>query len=217
MLRYMKTQNSPRMVPALLMCGIIAGLLFLIASFTQAFTRPGFDLQRHAISSLALGDLGWLQVSNFIITGLFAGAFAIGLWQALRGTASKAVPLLVGIYSVAMVGGGLFTPDPGLGWPIGAPAGLPEPTFNSIMHIVFGMLAFMSIIIAGFVFARRFIGLRNYGWAVYSGINSLLAFVLTALPWNAESESIRFAVGAILISGWITIIAWHTRSQLTQR
>lgn len=205
-----KLTNKPS---KLLLCGVAAGALFLSGSFIQAFTRPGFDLQRHAISSLALGDLGWLQVLNFILTGVLAGVFAVGLWRTLSGRASKAGPILVGIYSVAMVGGGLFTPDPGLGWPIGAPAGLPDPTFNSTMHIIFGMFAFMSIIIAGFVFTRRFVGLRQYGWAIYSSLNSAIAFILTALPWNAESESIRFAVAAILISTWIAAIAWQSHKK----
>ncbi len=35
----------------------------------QAFTCPGFDLRRDAISILSLGDLGWIQVANFVVSG----------------------------------------------------------------------------------------------------------------------------------------------------
>ncbi|MET8360289.1 DUF998 domain-containing protein [Micromonospora sp. NPDC005171] len=52
----------------LLGCGTVAGLLFPVLSFGQAFTRSGFDLRRHAVSSLTLGDLGWLQVIAFVGT-----------------------------------------------------------------------------------------------------------------------------------------------------
>jgi len=39
-------------------CGIVAGPVFLATALTQAYTRDGFDLARHPISLLSLGDLG---------------------------------------------------------------------------------------------------------------------------------------------------------------
>ncbi len=45
----------------LLACGIVAGPLFLAVILVQAFTREGFDLGRHPISLLSLGDLGWCR------------------------------------------------------------------------------------------------------------------------------------------------------------
>ncbi|HEV2894210.1 MAG TPA: DUF998 domain-containing protein, partial [Actinomycetota bacterium] len=53
----------------LLACGIVAGPLFLAIGLTQAFTRDGFDLSRHPLSLLSLGDLGWVQIANFVVTG----------------------------------------------------------------------------------------------------------------------------------------------------
>src|SRR5438128_1850429 len=54
----------------LLACGAVAGPLFVIVGFGQAFTRPGFDLTRHPLSVLSNGDLGWLQIANFLVSGL---------------------------------------------------------------------------------------------------------------------------------------------------
>ncbi|MGQ5261055.1 DUF998 domain-containing protein [Micromonospora sp. ZYX-F-536] len=206
---------GPRPTRALLGCGTIAGLLFPALSFGQALTRSGFDLRRHALSSLTLGDLGWLQVVAFVGTGLLAVAFAVGLWRALRpGRAGTLGPLLVGVYGVAMVGGGIFVPDPALGWPPGAPAGLPEQaSTGSILHTVCGAAAFLSLIAAGLLFARRFAGQRRRGWAVYSAASGVVAFVLTALPWSEESASIRFAVGAVIISGWLVAVSWRAREE----
>ena len=40
----------------LLAGAIVAGPLFLVVSLTQAFIRDGFDLRRHPISLLSLGE-----------------------------------------------------------------------------------------------------------------------------------------------------------------
>ena len=53
----------------LLGCGVVAGPLFLAVWAVQAFAREGFDPTRHPASLLALGDLGWIQIANFVITG----------------------------------------------------------------------------------------------------------------------------------------------------
>ncbi|RAO51572.1 hypothetical protein LUPAC06_06257 [Micromonospora saelicesensis] len=210
-------ETSLRRTRFLLGCGTVAGLLFPVLSFGQAFTRSGFDLRRHAISSLTLGDLGWLQVIAFVGTGVLAVAFAVGLWQALRpGRAGTVVPVLVGVYGVAMVGGGIFVPDPALGWPPGAPAGLPEQaSTGSVLHTVCGAAAFLSLIAASLLLARRFAAQGDRNRALYSATSGAVAFVLTALPWSEGSASIRFAVGAVFISGWLVALSWRTRDEVS--
>ncbi|WP_113699093.1 DUF998 domain-containing protein [Nonomuraea lactucae] len=194
----------------LLGCGTVAGFLFPVVSFAQAFTRTGFDLRRHALSDLTLGDLGWLQTANFALTGLLACAFAIGTRRAVRsGLAGVLGPALIGVYGVAMVGGGIFTTDPALGWPPGAPAGVPEHvSTNSAVHMVFAASAFMSLMVAGLVFAR---GIAGRGWATYSVVSMLATFVLTVPPWSEDSASLRFAVGAVLISAWLVALSLRLR------
>ncbi|NEA30297.1 DUF998 domain-containing protein [Streptomyces sp. SID13031] len=50
-------------------CGVLAAPLFLTLWALQAFTRDSFDPAKHPISLLALGDAGWIQITNFILTG----------------------------------------------------------------------------------------------------------------------------------------------------
>jgi Protein of unknown function (DUF998) len=52
-----------------LLAGGGAGPLFILVGLLQAFTRDGFDLRRHPLSLLSNGDLGWIQIANFIVTG----------------------------------------------------------------------------------------------------------------------------------------------------
>src|SRR5688572_25237728 len=73
---------------ALLAGGVIAGPLYLTVGLAQALTRPGFDLSRHALSLLSNGDLGWIHVTNLIVSGLLVIGAAVGLRRSL--TAGRA-------------------------------------------------------------------------------------------------------------------------------
>jgi Protein of unknown function (DUF998) len=49
----------------LLACRLMAGPLFVGVAVGQVLLRDGFDLTRHPLSLLSLGELGWIQVTNF--------------------------------------------------------------------------------------------------------------------------------------------------------
>jgi len=98
---------------SLLAGGVVAGPLFIVVGLLQAFTREGFDLRRHPLSLLSNGDLGWIQVATFVVTGLlFAGA-AVGMRRVLHpGRGGTWGPLLVGAVGVGMIAAGVFVADP---------------------------------------------------------------------------------------------------------
>lgn len=85
-----QTSTTPISIPnadltsTLFMFGIVAGPLFMGAGFLQALARLGSDLTRHPISLLFNGDLGWLQVANFLSSGFLIVAGAIGMRQPLK-------------------------------------------------------------------------------------------------------------------------------------
>jgi hypothetical protein len=103
-------------------CGIVAGPLYLMVSYGQAFTRQGFDLTRNAFSYLSLGDLGWIQIANFVLCGLLFVVAATGMRQVLRYQAGGTWgPLLIAIMGMSMIAGGVFVIDPAFGYPLGTP------------------------------------------------------------------------------------------------
>jgi hypothetical protein len=55
--RNVSAEVSSQQTRALLACGVIAGPLFAVVSLLQVFTRPGFDVRRHALSVLENGEL----------------------------------------------------------------------------------------------------------------------------------------------------------------
>ncbi|HKZ68736.1 MAG TPA: DUF998 domain-containing protein, partial [Anaerolineales bacterium] len=73
------SETTTKLTRALLACGVVAGPVYLSVGLVQAFTRPGFDITRHALSLLSNGDLGWIQITNFVITGLLVIAGAVGM------------------------------------------------------------------------------------------------------------------------------------------
>ncbi|MEU8260406.1 DUF998 domain-containing protein [Micromonospora sp. NPDC048999] len=209
--------GATRRVPTarLLAAGAAAGPLWLGLSFAQVLTRDGFDVSRQPLSLLALGDYGWIQIANFVVSGLLALAGAVGLRRALRGGPAETWgPLLVAVYGVGLVVAGVLRADPSMGWPAGAPEGAPETmSWHSVGHGVGAMLAFGSLTIACLVFARRFQRLRERGWALCSVLCALATVVVMAWP-DEGSISIRMVIGSVFVFGWLTAVSVHT---LTER
>lgn len=209
------SETSTYVTRALLACGLVAGSLFMVVALVQAFTRPGFDLRRHAISMLSLGDLGWIQITNFELTGVLAVALAIGMRRALHpDRAGTWGPLLIAAYGVGFIIAGVFRIDPALGFPPGAPEGFTGFSWHASLHFLGFTVAFIGLIAACFVFARRFAGLQHRGWAAYCAGSGVAAFALIALGMtNLVAASVAFAVMGIVTSGWIAVIALRLLSE----
>ena len=162
---------------ALLRAGTIAGPLYLIVGYAQAFTREGFDLSRHALSQLANGELGWIQTLNFVGSGLLVIAGAIGVRRVLRGTRGGTWgPILFAVFGLGMLGAAAFPADPSPGFPPGTPDTV-SITQRGLMHFMFGAITFYSLIAACFVFARRYFSLGDRTWGIASVLVGLFFFL----------------------------------------
>jgi hypothetical protein len=166
---------------ALLVSGVVAGPLFSLVGLIQAFTRPGFDIRRHSLSFLENGDLGWIQISSFVLTGLLFLGGAVGMRRVMRDSpGGKWGPLLVGAFGLGMIGAGCFTADPGLGFPPGTPPDATAISWHGLVHLSVASLAFVALGAAGFVWTRRFATRRRWGWAAYSVATAVIFFACFA-------------------------------------
>ena len=185
----------------LLTMGILAGPLFFAVSFGQALLRDGFDLRRHAFSMLSLGDVGWLQTANFVVSGLlFAGA-AVGLRRASRtGRFHRAGPLLIAVFGVAQIAGGVFAADPALGFPIGTADTLPEQiSWHGHLHTAAFAVGISSLVVACVVWSFRFAAYGRVAWA-RSTMLVAVAFLVLA---GAGIATFDFRVVTVAIAiGW---------------
>ena len=192
----------------LLACGVVAGPLFLAVLMIQAFTREGFDLSRHPLSLLSLGDLGWIQIANFVVTGALLVACAIGMRRVLRpGRSGTWAPRLVGAFGVGLIVAGVFTTDPGAGFPPGAPAGAPEQiSWHGILHEVGSGLAFLGMIVGCLVFARRFAAVKRRGWVAACVATAAAVLVLASWP-DTDGVSVRLVIASAILFGFVAATA----------
>jgi hypothetical protein len=195
----------------LLTAGIIAGPLFVITVVAQMFTRAGFDPKRHPLSLLSLSELGWIQITNFVLCGLLAFASAFGLRRVLAGgRGSKWGPILIGTYGLALVWGGVFVADPIDGYPIGTPLGTDgvQLSWHGILHALAPAVAGIALISAAVVFARRFAAEGKRGWMWYT-IGTVIAYLVLATASFPLGDFRIQLVGGAAIWTWASAVTAH--------
>jgi hypothetical membrane protein len=198
---------ADRITKSLLGYGIIAGPLYVVVGLAQALTRDGFDLSKHAWSLLTNGHLGWIQIANFIITGLMLVAAAVGLRRASRSTWAA---VLIGAYGVGMVSAGVFRADPAQGFP----AGTPETTtisWHGMLHFVVGAVGFLCLIVACFVLAGRFAraGQPRLAWfSRITGVAFLAGFAGVASGSQGPTTP-AFVAAVLIVWAWLTTVSVH--------
>ena len=201
---------------ALLACGAVAGPFYLALGLAQALTRPGFDLSRHELSQLALGDWGWVQVTNFFVSGLLVVLGALGMARALRdGRGRTWVPRLIVVYGLGLLGAGVFTADAGQGFPLGTPADAVTFSTHGMLHLLFAAIGFFGLIAASIVFGRRCLALgesRFGAYSIASGVVFLVTFVSGAGVAGAPT---MHSVATLLL--WIAVLVgwiWLTATSI---
>jgi hypothetical membrane protein len=203
-----KCTPAVRITKSLLGYGIIAGPFYVVVALAQALTRDGFDLSKHAWSLLANGGLGWIQIANFIVTGLMTVAAAIGLRRALTsGRGRTWAPLLIAAYGVSLIGAGIFRADPAQGFP----AGTPETTtisWHGTLHFMVGGIGFLCIIAACFVLASRFTrdGQRWLAWfSRVTGVVFLAGFGGIASGSHGPT-TLAFVAAVLILWAWLSTV-----------
>ncbi|MFP8944600.1 DUF998 domain-containing protein [Streptomyces fenghuangensis] len=189
----------------LLVGGTVAGPLFLAGGVIQGLTRDGFDFTRNAISQLSLGDLGWIQVTGFLLTGVLLIAGSAGMRRALRDEPGGVwASRLVGVFGASFLLAGVFTADPGGGFPPGDPAArITSLSGHGAVHMVSGMVGYLALCAAFLVLARHFAAHQRRGWAIGSRLVPL--GVLAGFA-GSSATPLAFTAGAGLGLLWLAAV-----------
>jgi Protein of unknown function (DUF998) len=223
--QFARSPSSKRMTRSsniLLLCGVVAGPLYVVAGVFQMLACVGFDPTRHALSLMSNGDLGWIQIANFLVTGLLVIACSVGMRQVLHpGRGGTWGPLLVGLYGLGLIGAGIFVADPALGFPPGTPEGPPAViTRHGMLHFVSGGVGFLGLIGACFTFGRHFAALRQHGWAVYSIATGLIFFGAFFGIASGSKKSwliMAFTAAVVLAWSWLSLVSARLMTEQRSR
>lgn len=172
--------------------GVVAGPFYLVFGLILALTRPGFDLGSDALSMLLLGDLGWLQALNLVLSGLMTVVAAVGLARTPEWP--RAAASLVGVYGLALVLSAFAAPDvPGSG----------TGTVSGILHLAFGGLGFLALGTAAIVAALWF-RRRRPMWAAWSRAAGIAVIVLFVAGGALSSGPAGVAaLWLAVVTGWV--------------
>ena len=120
----------------LLGAGTIGAVAFVAVFTLIGAVRVAYDPIRLFVSILSLGEGGIVQILNFVIGGLLIVALGMGLarrWTSGHG--GHWIPRLVTVAGFALLGCGIFIPDPSLGYPPGTPDELITPlSWHGAIH-----------------------------------------------------------------------------------
>jgi len=117
---------------------------------------------------------------------------------------------------MGVLGGGLFVPDPALGFPPGTPDTYPTTmSWHGLLHFIFGQIGFLALIAASFVYARYFAAISLRGWAMFSALTgAIFLFAIIATVATAGGDG---SVWALLALYAAVILAWIWLSALSYR
>lgn len=195
----------------LLVAAATAGPLFVVSASAQALAREGFDLRVHPLSQLSTGDLGWVQILTFALTGLGLLALAVTHRRIVtEGVGRRAVPVLLGVAGVGFVLAGVFVMDPENGFPIGTPDGpVDSMSWHGVAHSVAAAVAFTALAAAAAVLTVRAVRARQVSAAIGHGIVGLVLLV----PTSPETASLQVAANGLIAFTWTTVLALRLRTR----
>jgi hypothetical membrane protein len=199
-----------------LLAGILAGPVFVLAFLIQGALRAGYDPMRHPVSSLSLGDPGWMQVLNFLVTGALLIIFATGLWA--TPVRLRWIAVLVAVVGIGLIGAGTFPTDPIGAYPPGTPSVIPL-TSAGIAHNGFSALFFLGLPIACLIAAAIFLRQRRWGAMAYSLLTVPVFFIAFGMagagfrqyPGWADFGGLMQRISLVTGFAWLGWLAWDQR------
>lgn len=198
----------------LLLCGATSSPFFILTFLVLGAIRIDYDSLRHPISSLSIGESGWMQMANFIITSLLILGFAIGVQRCrMNLEIPKSVPVLFGLVSIGLLGAGLFNTDPVYGYPLGKPFIMEQSTIHGYLHQTFSIVVFICLPSACFVMRNWFHKKEKHFCAVYSrfsGVAMLITLILSGFAFKQYLglENIAGLIQRVSIVIGFNWIAW---------
>lgn len=209
------------MIPAGLLCGLVAPLLWLAVIVIGGELRPGFDHVGQYISEL--GERGssteiFMRYAGFITTGLMHIGFAAAFYATVgresdRPRLTLLVAMLVAANGIGRIGAGFYPCEPGCAAP---------EVLSQRLHSLSATVAFLAIAAAallGAILFRRAKQLRPL--SAYSLASGCAGLVFLVLMSASEATHVYTGLYERLASGvltlWVFVSAWRLRTLVSAR
>ena len=180
----------------LALAGILGPPVFVIVFLVLGFIKPGYDPVVRFVSEGSIGELGWIQIVNFLVFGATLLVFSLALWQGFGARLSGRIgSVLIGIVGVGVVAAGVFAADPDS----------QIVTTHGALHEAVSLMAFLGLALACFFFARRF--WNDVRFAVYSiATGALIPVTFLSIDAIGKPGLVQ-RVMIIVVWTWLTILA----------
>ncbi|WP_423464352.1 DUF998 domain-containing protein [Promicromonospora sp. MS192] len=116
-------------------------MLFIVIFLVSDAIKPGYDPVRDAVSEAAIGSGGWLQSTNFIVSGLLVAASSAAVTRAV----GRWTGALVGVAGAGLALAGVFVSDP---------VPTEQASWHGMIHNAAGTASSAALVITCFVAAR---------------------------------------------------------------
>lgn len=193
---------------SLLGYGVVVGPFYLLVGILQGLLRPGFSFARHPLSVLANGSYGWVQTTNFALSGLMVVAAAVGI-RRVAGRGSGPTFWALVVFGAGVLLAAIFRADPMDGFPIGTAPGPPTSmTATGVMHFVVSTIAFTSFGVSAILASRMFSRRKEDAisrWSLVSGVVVLLTF----FAGSALNPIVGIWISVLVGWTWLAVISLH--------
>jgi Protein of unknown function (DUF998) len=181
--------------------GIVFPPFFVLVFLILGFVKPNYSPIRQFVSEGSIGQLGWVQIANFLVFGAALVVFAIGLWRGLGDRVSGRVgSALIAIAGVGVFMAGPFVTDPGT----------TVVTSHGAVHIVVSLVGFGGLAGAAIAFARRFAADR--GFVIFSIVVAVVIPVSFAGQGFVSVAGLIQRVMVVIALAWLTLLGVRLRS-----
>lgn len=182
-------------LPLSFVAGAAGAALFILLVLVNDVVKPDYDPVRDAVSEAQIGRGGWLQITNFIVSGLLIAASSVAVSRAV----SRWTGRLVALAGVGLTLAGVFVSDP---------VPTDDTTWHGLVHNIAGTLSSAALILACFTAARWRPTTRWRGYCIAVGLAMPIVFLIGV----AAPDTLGIWQRLTNLLGWTWLIVLELRA-----
>jgi hypothetical membrane protein len=173
-------------------------VLFILLFLLNDAIKPDYSPVRDAVSEAEIGRGGWVQIANFIISGLLITASSVAISQ----TVGRWTGRLIAVVGLGLALAGVFVSDP---------VPTDHGTWHGLIHNVVGTVSSAALIAACFT-ATRWRPTTRWRWyGILAGVAQPVVF-LVAL---AATDTLGIWQRLTNVIGWTWLAVLAVRAMGT--